>query len=241
MLIKEYLDVHYNKGFPPVDAFHLKMAIKLWAENNNGWKLVKWLIEEANNPNYAYYRDKVVEVLSKIGLETIDELLDWCEANKKINVEGFANIINPVLPKIDGKQITGSELRINVRSILGDIEIGIYDRDYVAPSFVDFKMIVELCPSSRFKYVSELRDCDDFTRIFRGWLSEQGRGNLAIGECLYRGRMKGEIVFAHSVVVCLTDVGFVCAEPQNQNIWNAGEVQPGFPTIDESEIYKVTF
>jgi hypothetical protein len=88
------------------------------------------------------------------------------------------------------------------------------DKQYYAPSYRDLKDLVVLCPSKRYLYVAESRDCDDFVRIFRGWLSEQGMGNLT---CMKVHIDNGKVL--HALILAITsDKVVYFIEPQTGQI-----------------------
>jgi len=70
------------------------------------------------------------------------------------------------------------ERLVKTQCFCEDVEFFNEDDQYYTMSQSDLEMLAERCPSSKFKYVSESRDCDDFARIFRGWLSEHNLGNI---------------------------------------------------------------
>ena len=74
------------------------------------------------------------------------------------------------------------------------------------------------CPIKRLRYKQESRDCDDFAKMFLGWLAYKGFGNLTIGRAdvnVYDGASK---ISAHAVNIFVADgeTGFV--EPQTGKI-----------------------
>lgn len=50
------------------------------------------------------------------------------------------------------------------------------DREYLLP--LNPAYIMRKVPSWKYGYKAESVDCDDFVRIFRGWLSQKGYGNI---------------------------------------------------------------
>ncbi len=110
-------------------------------------------------------------------------------------------------------------------AVASSIEFFNTDPGYKAISEADLVNIVNASPSRRYAYVPEDRDCDDFVRIFRGWLSELGYGNLVFAKCLIK--MDGS---QHAMVLAIihTPKGFACRyiEPQSNSIFQhiSGEI-----------------
>ena len=52
------------------------------------------------------------------------------------------------------------------------------DRMYQVPMVESLDYIMRKVPSWKYTYAQNTMDCDDFVRIFRGWLSMKGFGNL---------------------------------------------------------------
>lgn len=52
------------------------------------------------------------------------------------------------------------------------------DPSYFTVSAEKIKQIAAECPSRKYKYIPERRDCDDFSKIFQGWMSQRGWGDL---------------------------------------------------------------
>jgi hypothetical protein len=111
--------------------------------------------------------------------------------------------------------LTQAEIKALVTSQCNaDVKFFHEDKEYYAPSYRDLKELIMLCPSKRFKYVPESRDCDDFCRIFRGWLSEQGMGNLTCAKVHIK---TGKVVHA-MILAIASDKTVYFIEPQNGKI-----------------------
>jgi hypothetical protein len=103
-----------------------------------------------------------------------------------------------------------------------DMDIWV-DAEYEVPTCEDLERIITACPSDRYQYVKDSRDCDDFVRIFLGWLSQEGRGNLSIG--WVRGWLQSptDKVY-HAMCWALTQEALWLFEPQNNRYkWKWGE------------------
>lgn len=76
-------------------------------------------------------------------------------------------------------------------------DVSVLDREYMIPD--DPVYVMQKVPTGYF-YTRDRRDCDDFVRIFRGWLSKKGWGNLLAMECHIRfadGKRHALIAFLH--------------------------------------------
>ena len=70
--------------------------------------------------------------------------------------------------------------------------------------------IMKRSPAKRYEYEKESRDCEDFVRITRGWLSQKNLGNLLCIDCkikLYNGDR-------HALCAFLVDDKIVFGAPQ---------------------------
>jgi hypothetical protein len=104
------------------------------------------------------------------------------------------------------------------------------DSEYEVPGCDDLKKIIAACPSSSYVFIKNSRDCDDFVRIFLGYLSQEGHGNLSIG--WVRGWLEAENKrIYHAMCWALTIRHLWLFDPQNNNYcWKWGDKIkiPGF-------------
>lgn len=133
----------------------------------------------------------------------------------------------PKFPKLKTQSITRANLRdkfkaLGFRTGWGYLDISA-DPVYRLPAYDGLLDIIFACPSDGYQYIKHRRDCDDAARIFLGWLSQQGHGDLAIGW------IKGWLVYPdkevyHKMCWGMTTEGLYIFEPQNNNyIWKHGE------------------
>ena len=124
------------------------------------------------------------------------------------------------------------------------------DDTYQVLNECDFDQYQKQKLSYGFKYVPESRDCEDFKRIVRGWLSQLNLGNLTVGGCEYNAyNKKDEIVFAHAVdlIVIKTETGFEVrlSEPQRLSKWWLPNGSPSGSFfnkgVDHIKIRRITF
>ena len=104
-------------------------------------------------------------------------------------------------PKIAG-HINSAELRKQLRVLAPDAKVYFQDRDYFIPA--DPEDVMYRSPAKNYKYIPQSRDCDDSNRIFRGWLSEKGFGNLLAMDCIidYFSKSK-QRTLRHAVIAFL--------------------------------------
>jgi hypothetical protein len=97
------------------------------------------------------------------------------------------------------------------------------DPAYQMPTLEGLEQLIFDCPSDSYRYARHRRDCDDFARIFLGWLSQKGKGDYAIGW------IKGWLIYTekevyHKMCWGMTQQGLYIFEPQNDRyIWKYGE------------------
>ena len=86
-------------------------------------------------------------------------------------------------------------------------DVSVLDREYMIPDGPAY--VMKKIPTGYF-YIKESRDCDDFVRIFRGWLSKKGWGNLLAMECNIRFK-DGK---RHALIAFLKNEKIIFGEPQ---------------------------
>ena len=96
--------------------------------------------------------------------------------------------------------------------------------EYLIPA--DPEDVIFRCPSKRFKYIKQRRDCDGFVDIFMGWKAEKGFDNIVAMDCLidYFSNSKQKMA-RHKVVAFLHKGEIIFGEPQNGKLVNYDEVK----------------
>ena len=104
--------------------------------------------------------------------------------------------------------ISGVLLRNKLRAICPVAQVITQDREYQIPA--DPADVTWRCSPRDLFYKAESRDCDDFVRIARGWLSRENLGNLLVMDCVidYPGGR-------HALLGFLLDDQIVFGEPQS--------------------------
>ena len=126
-------------------------------------------------------------------------------------------------PKIKTK-ITSAELRPVLRRLAHGAKVYYQDRDYFIPA--DPEDVMYRSPAKVHSYQKASRDCDDFVRIFRGWLSKKNLGNLLAMDCIidYFSKSKQKIV-RHAVIAFLHNDEIIFGEPQTGKLVEYDEVK----------------
>lgn len=210
MKIKEALKSYYgNPLTQPVYNKRLKDDFNLWAQDVPGFKVLQFYIESVHKKD-PYYPENVINVCNIIGCSTIEQLQVWLAATPNADILNYIKPVNETLKLINLKEVD----RDYVSQRFPNNQISMSDNKYLLVPETEIEYILNTCPAHRYDYVKESRDCEDFCRIFRGWLSEQGYGNLAIPEVWFKCYKNGETVKYHAVVGILTEDEFYLAEPQ---------------------------
>ena len=116
-------------------------------------------------------------------------------------------------PKIE-KAVTSADLLLKLHKLSGGAKVHFMDRDYFIPA--DPADVMYRSPAKKYKYIPQSRDCDDSNRIFRGWLSQKGFGNLLAMDCIidYFSKSKQKTV-RHACIAFLHNDEIIFGEPQN--------------------------
>ncbi len=188
--------------------------------------------------------DKLVQISKQIISDDWDTLYSTLLSLAETGMLDVIDEIDPVLKLKRLQTISQKKLKsriYDIPNLSDDVNIVFSDAEYFLTPERKIRDILKANPSHRYKYVKERNDCDDFTRIFRGWLSEQGLGNLTIGKCWYKGYNKaGDMKTYHSVVAIVTEGHIYCAEPQRSNVFWEISKPHGF-LIEKTKITRLEF
>jgi len=223
--IKELLNGYYSTLPFPFSIVHQKVLSKKLkddmlnlAKQSPGYIVLNFFINNVRTDNQynQFHPDVVVDVCKKFGFVEFEDLDKWINSDRVINMGKI--LINTKLELTELQIIKTSELRNIIDTIpnkANDFCCDYADSEYQVVPEDKIEYILNRFSGNKILYQSETRDCDDFTRIFRGWLSEQNFGNLTIGKCWYKAYNKdNEMVLYHSVVTIVTNKKIYCAEPQ---------------------------
>jgi len=169
---------------------------------------------------------EVAKALTNSDDPTVEEFVNFANLYNKVNSKKLISLISnspPTLPPLRVIQTPELFTRIlaatnqNYGPDLFKGNVWLEDTDYQLLTDEALDLLCSKCPSKKFKWVAESRDCDDISRIVWGWLSQAGYGNVtvfvasiwAIGQ---DGNPTGD---AHSVLLCVTETRVVIWEGQN--------------------------
>ncbi len=135
--------------------------------------------------------DTVLKVCESLGCTDSDQLTQLAESMKGVNASVLRRHTQHIIDMpADFTGTTSVDIR---NSILADVNnygpgttISFLDGDaeYITVSRREVQAIALACPFTDMQYRKIFRDCEDFMRMVRGWLSYIGVGNLAIGGAL---------------------------------------------------------
>ena len=95
-----------------------------------------------------------------------------------------------------------------------------WDGTLLLPTQEQLTRVMAACPARRFQWTETTLDCDDQTRILRGWLSEHGLGSMAIGFCAYRAYRGDVDIGGHMVGLAVTaDLQVRLCEPRDGRVY----------------------
>lgn len=176
---------------------------------------------------------QIIPLVNSMGWQTVEDVVKWVNSingafGQEYRIRRFCELIEPELSfKTDNLPKSNfADIQQAVRNgcpIHPECDFLAQDKDYV---LLTQQQIAETAQKFRLqprKYRAEVLDCDDFTRLYRGWLSEVGLGNAAIGEVHTWYYQPGETSAstAHSMAIAVDasrKVWFV--EPQNGSMFD---------------------
>lgn len=240
MTYKELFKDYYadNPLLQVSKSFYLSASLKNWTESSVSIKLLYKAISKQYD-GAQLHPDELIKILREMGFP------EWVDLEKFIhtidesgfNVDQFLNTLDPDFPEISecGIAKTGADLYqifLNVNFPLpasnypgSKLPFIFVDTQMKMPADEDIQKIVNVCPSDIEKYSAEGRDCDDYSRIFLGWLSRKGKGNLTFGWVNAFLHYENGAAIYHSFCWAVSKEGNVwLIEPQNdKRIWKHGE------------------
>ena len=246
MTIKEVLQSYYappgplNPVYQTIQNKRLAGDFAVWALTD---KTLAWFYKMLTKYNQTeIHPGSVVELCAGMGILTWEQLLKYIEAVNGTTFNGAA-LYDHLNPTIDVSRFTKKTDQYEIYHILrqhgivppiGNDAWPYYnDVDYYLIPDDMVKEILKKSPAWRYQYTPELRDCDDTTRIIRGWTSQQGIGNMTLGEIQAELLWQGSVKYAHSFLVLINESREMWyAEGQEEyKIWKPGE-HPGISGVD---------
>lgn len=265
MTIKEFLNQYYadkTQFLWQVDQmlFNTKLLKEfgLWGDADEVLEFINLILRHYNDA--SMHPDRVVELCSAIGFDTTEQITDFMALYKTSSLN-LIGLFNYLFPKLNRDYFTSTisynevyqfldntipEAIVTLPGPIGHTQdnIIITDSVYKLIPYDKFEYVLHKCPSERFRYISEERDCDDFTRIMKSWLSEQRLGNLSLGGVHANLFKDNTFKYAHSFLIALTikDNGekvIRFGDGQDDSlIWDWGE-EPTLPNVNKMHISKI--
>ncbi len=180
--------------------------------------------DDINNPSPSLSYDGVLGVCDALGIKTLDDFIAVTEFLSKYNPDeqAFAKALT-LTPDIDYNSLNNTTARFIYDSVKAKYIVDAPDSSWWFDDGV-YKLITREAldkvskkyPSKKYKWISERGDCDDSTRIFRGYLSSQAMGNLSVGAVSIVFLDKNNsATFAHKLNLVVFDDGSASLyEPQ---------------------------
>jgi hypothetical protein len=222
--IKAYLDEYIYKGNTPFESVkdieqrrlneNLRKVFLDWQKNVPAVSLLYHLINQANR---SFHPSTALAIFESLNLNTYQEIYDWIHG-LNIPDQSLTSLVWPELNLGELKKAGSQTIKkavLNQAKVIPHLTDGVYQ--LVPEDQISY--ILDLCPSGDMQYIPDRRDCDDFARIMRGWLSEQGYGNLAIGHCEYKVfDSRNNIIIYHAVNMAVTEsLDIFIIEPQSDS------------------------
>ena len=143
------------------------------------------------------------------------------------------------------KEIKAGDLTDYLRTIPivgSSVGIRIADSKYYVPKSIDVvENILSLYKDDSLPYISERRDCDDFSVMFKAFLARGGLGNLSAG--IYWGKFTtntGRVIY-HSVVLMVyyegEELSWKLYEPQRENLFYKIGEKGDFKEVEPMFVY----
>lgn len=240
--IREMLESFYGNGSVEQQKLNQKLAVEMtaWAKISPVLALLDKHLKRFTAKKV--HPDAVVEFFSAIGVHTQTELQAFGVAAADLNLENFHIYLFPTLPlEWFATTVSWHEIRQAIIDQVSGFDInncgGLTDGEYKLVPKGRIPEILKRCISDKFLYTIETRDCDDFSRILRGWLSEINLGNLAIGAVKANIYQNNIFKYGHSFIITITeelDIYF-CDAQDDTIFWKAGET-PTLPLCDRIDV-----
>lgn len=206
-------------------------SLKELAKTHQGWKLFCHMLEMGDTGYYedhqvkTYDPDNMLSLCNKLNIKTDIKLYEFVDALK---YKPVIDIINPEFKLYKTEAIKAQEIydfiiknapqenNVDIVSNKDDVYQLIHEDE------IDY--MIKKCPINKLKYISTVRDCDDFAFMTKSWYATKGYGNITLPyvevNCYYNGKYD----FAHAINIIVFrnrdgDVDGKFFEPQNDKTW----------------------
>jgi len=243
-----------NRLFPHVT--NNKVRNFLQSLDTPGWKYFYNLCEKYTNSQsftQGWSAKSVCNVAEALcGDRTQASMLEVIAAldvTPTLALDSVTRFHSPML-ELDASKFAEFDYKDIYRFIRGidefsDIKPTMGDSFYRVPTIEQCYEISRQCPSHKYAYIRSGRDCEDFMRITRGWLSEQAYGDLPVCAITFSALKDGVTVYGHAVNLYIYHVdgelGCMLCEPQSSDVfWEVNELQPGTEgRVDETKYRRI--
>lgn len=180
----------------------------------------------------SLYAD-MIDFCHERGWYTTEQLTDFAAGLPPAFVATMQKRLSPQItdwPELDS--IDYMALRGLTSTALPDLLfLGTADKVYQVLDEDALTRLEDVVDVSFFEYLAELRDCDDFARMFRGELSKLGLGNVTAGYLEFQYDRPGGTYY-HAVIMLYTNAqGFGIYDPQMAPGTIRWLNDPSFPTV----------
>ena len=258
MKLKEALSEYYATSTNPIISFlqtiqlsrQLKIDMAEWSKADPAIDIFNQVCLKTIK---TFYPDAVIEIAKQLCSDEWEELYPALQGLALINFDGLYGLIIPQLDLPEMTKITGPELKqilVDQCALENNMDWNFADAKYQVLPESHFDLFQEKKLAYRYTYIPESRDCDDFKRVDRGWLSMLGYGNLTVGGCEYNCYNKdGKILMAHAMELVVIEKESGAYETRlseaQKNKWWLADGKPWRSVfgkgIDHIKIRKITF
>jgi len=188
MLISEVLDPFRATSFLEQDRLNRSLwsALTTAEKTEPGWGILTTLLTldgQRSSVNPA----EIERVCSALNITTFEEMAGLAKVAPAGFVSSIHKLIRPSFTPDTGgfrRSIAHWELKRaifdNFHILPPDIDLITGDAEMPLLTLDEVKRFAQVCTSRRYGYINELRDCDDFSVIAKGYASECGVGSYAM-------------------------------------------------------------
>ena len=242
MTIKEFLKDYYALDGPFSSIYQTMKNIQLW-QDFALWagsdKTLYWLFKILTRfGNTSIHPDKAVSLCASMGITTWEELLNYAEKANETSFDG-AGMYDYLNPTIDVSRFTKTATSADIQDLIvrAGLQSATPNMDDSENFLIPDDMVDEIfdkCDSDRFGYITNKRDCDDFSRVVRGQTSRWGIGNMLLGTVHASFYWDEELKGRHSFLIAVGESGTIYfRDGQDDNIkWQGADPVVGLGGIN---------
>lgn len=245
MTLQEFFKDFYKSN--PIDQTKANKELYelVMGFGNDSVKLIAKAMDERCRNNYVHPDVLINDILIPIGLTSSEKLERFILSvdTTDFNTKAYLNIIDPKVPYFTDMRVEPWNTFIYyIRVATGirplDIEAS-SDSRYRLFTPGQLEQLVNLSPVQYWRYVPEIRDCDDYNNGVIGWLSKWGAGDYGIVSVRATVLKSGK-EYMHRFCGALTsDNDFYLWEPQTRHFWKHGSSSPIWEIVEFDWIRKL--